>query len=257
MRSPRLRARCRLRFTGGAARGLRCRTRHPSHGSHPVWLLDFCRCSNQKCCAAPPGIMRQCCEAAMARVNTSLTVACTPRRPKRRCATTRFDAALLPARGRRSPSGSLLFRPAVTPANARSIRRGGGLKPPSRRITSPTPRALAGSPTRAIPEAFGSGRCRPGCPAGPARLPRCKTQYKCGKSRVRNNHPLGKPGYDQRLLLAPGSLLRWSEKAAATGLSNGVQMLVHSATDGSTKTPAIRAMEWSLLEAFRTVGLKA
>jgi hypothetical protein len=34
-------------------------------------------------------------------------------------------------------------------------------------------------------------------------------------------------------------------------------MLVHSATDESTKTPAIRAMEWSLLEAFRTVGLKA
>jgi hypothetical protein len=26
---------------GGAARGLRCRTRHPSPGSHPVWLLEF------------------------------------------------------------------------------------------------------------------------------------------------------------------------------------------------------------------------
>ena len=46
-------ARCRARLTGGAARGLPCRTRHPSRGSHPVWLLDFCRCSNQKCCAAP------------------------------------------------------------------------------------------------------------------------------------------------------------------------------------------------------------
>jgi hypothetical protein len=33
-------------------------------------------------------------------------------------------------------------------------------------------------------------------------------------------------------------------------------MLVHSAADGSTKTPAIRAMG-RLLEAFRTVGLKA
>jgi hypothetical protein len=54
-----------------------------------------------------------------------------------------------------------------------------------------------------------------------------------------------------------GSSLPWEQKAAGTGLSNGVQMLVHSATDGSTKTPAIRAMEWSLLEAFRTVGLKA
>jgi hypothetical protein len=34
-------------------------------------------------------------------------------------------------------------------------------------------------------------------------------------------------------------------------------MLVHSAADESTKTPAIRAMERPLLEAFRTVGLKA
>ena len=52
-------ARCWPLFVGGAARGLRCRTRHPSPGSHPVWLLDFYRCSNQKCCAAPPRIMRQ------------------------------------------------------------------------------------------------------------------------------------------------------------------------------------------------------
>ena len=34
------------------------------------------------------------------------------------------------------------------------------------------------------------------------------------------------------------------------------KMLVHSTADGST-TPAIRAMERPLLEAFRTVGLKA
>jgi len=40
-------------FVGGAASGLRCRMRHPSRGRHPVWLLEFCRCSNQKCCAAP------------------------------------------------------------------------------------------------------------------------------------------------------------------------------------------------------------
>jgi hypothetical protein len=46
---------------------------------------------------------------------------------------------------------------------------------------------------------------------------------------------------------------RWSEKAAETGLSNGAQMLVHSAADGSTKTPAIRAMARQLLEAFRAL----
>jgi len=45
-------ARCWPLFIGGAARGLRCRTRHPSRGSAPVWLLDFSRCSNQKCCVA-------------------------------------------------------------------------------------------------------------------------------------------------------------------------------------------------------------
>jgi hypothetical protein len=51
-------------------------------------------------------------------------------------------------------------------------------------------------------------------------------------------------------------MLRWSEMAAETSLSNGTQMLVHSAADGSTKTPAIRAME-RLLKRSRTVGLKA
>jgi len=34
-------------------------------------------------------------------------------------------------------------------------------------------------------------------------------------------------------------------------------MLVHCATDGSMKLPAVRAMERRLLEAFRNVGLKA
>jgi len=66
----------------------------------------------------------------------------------------------------------------------------------------------AASLTPAIPEAFRK-RALPGpvAPAGRARLPRCKTQYKCGNSRLRNNHPLGKPGYDQPLLLAPALLL--------------------------------------------------
>ena len=81
--------------------------------------------------------------------------------------------------------------------------------PPRNVLSSRYPTRLgAASPAPAIPEAFRK-RTLPGraAPAGPARLPRCKTQYKCGKSRLRNNHPLGKPGYDQRLLLAPGSLL--------------------------------------------------
>ena len=93
--------------------------------------------------------------------------------------------------------------------------------------------------------------------AGRARLLRCKTQYKCGNSRFWNNHPLGKPGYDQRLSLAPPYCFRWSERAAEAGPSNGAHMLVPSAADGSPTTPAIRAMEWPLKEAFPAVGLKA
>ena len=58
---------------------------------------------------------------------------------------------------------------------------------------------------------------------------------------VRNNHPLGKTEYDQRLLLALVHRFRGSEKAAGIGLSNGVQMLVQSATDGFTKTAALPA----------------
>ena len=52
-----------------------------------------------------------------------------------------------------------------------------------------------------------------------------------------------------------GSSLPWEQKAAGTGLSNGVQMLVHSVTDGSTKTAALPAMAQRRQQA--TVGLKA
>ena len=135
-----------------------------------------------------------------------------------------------------------------------------GARPASRPVTSGAP--LPSVPWRGALNPCGLLRrpaadvARPGCPAGRAYLSRRKTQYKCGNSRVWNNYPLGKPGYDQRLLLAPASRLRWSETAAETGLSNGAQMLVHSTADGST-TPAIRAMERPLLEAFPTVGPKA
>ena len=39
--------------------------------------------------------------------------------------------------------------------------------------------------------------------------------------------------------------------------TSGTHMLVHFIADEFTKMPAIRAMERRLLEAFRTVGLKA
>jgi len=94
-------------------------------------------------------------------------------------------------------------------------------------------------------------------PAGRARLPRQKTQYKCGQSGVRNNHPLGKARVRSVAIARTRLIAFVGVKRLRTGLSNGAQMLVHSATDGSTKLPAIRAMARLWLEAFRTVGLKA
>jgi len=109
-----------------------------------------------------------------------------------------------------------------------------------------------------LEEATERGRCPARLrPAGRARFLIRRTQYKCGQSGVRNNHPLGKTGYDWRLLLASGSSLSWEQEAAGTGLSNGDQMLVHSATDGSNKTAAMRAMARRPEHAFRIVGLKA
>jgi hypothetical protein len=39
--------------------------------------------------------------------------------------------------------------------------------------------------------------------------------------------------------------------------TSGTHMLVHFIADEFTRTPAIRAMGWPLLEAFRNVVLKA
>jgi hypothetical protein len=116
----------------------------------------------------------------------------------------------------------------------------------SRVMTALSGWSRRGVRSRTSPDAVAPGR--PG-----RRLWRHKTQYKCGKSWIWNNHPLGKPGYDQRLLLAPASRLRWIELAVETSLSNGTHMLVHSAADGSTKAGHPRD-GMALPEAFRTVG---
>jgi hypothetical protein len=97
---------------------------------------------------------------------------------------------------------------------------------PDRRQPCPRTRRLAGddrlermvAATRPEPDVAG-----PAAATGRGGFSRRKTQYKCGNSRVWNNYPLGKPRYDQRLLLAPAPWLRWSEMAAETGLSNGAQ----------------------------------
>jgi len=81
--------------------------------------------------------------------------------------------------------------------------------------------------TPAIPEASKRG-CSAGCPSRPGSPSAPQTQYKCGKSRYRNNHPLGKPdtigGYCSHRLIAFVGVKRLPKPA----LSNGAQMLVHS-----------------------------
>lgn len=179
----------------------------------------------------------------MARVNTSLTVACTPRRAKRSMRDAVPDAC---SRWVRS-NGCGHLRLSCSERDRTAAR------------TCATPRLhAAASLALRMEEATERGRCPARLrPAGRARFLIRRTQYKCGQSGVRNNHPLGKTGYDWRLLLASGSSLSWEQEAAGTGLSNGVQMLVHSATDGSSETAAMRAMARRPEHAFRIVGLKA
>jgi hypothetical protein len=92
-------------------------------------------------------------------------------------------------------------------------------------------------------------------PVDRACLSRHKTQYKCGNSRVRNNHPLGKPRYDQRLLLHPPDGF-----VGVRRLSKPAFRMAHKCLfiplPMDPRRAAIRAMEWPRLEAFRTVGLK-
>jgi hypothetical protein len=184
MRSPRLRA-VLAAVHWGAARGLDSRTRHPSHGNHPVWLLDFCRCSNQKCCAAPRELCAKVSKLQwLAPTLSELLRARHVERDRTARPATRASNDAFAAWGVRPLSLVVTSRALATP---RSMAR---LPRPPRSLRPPGPDV--------------GGRA---APAGPARLPRCKTQYKCGNSRLWHNHPLGKPGYDQRLLLAPALLL--------------------------------------------------
>ena len=70
--------------------------------------------------------------------------------------------------------------------------------------TSRVMTALSGWSRRRVRSRTSPG---PAPATGRAGLSRHKTQYKCGNSRFWHNHPLGKPRYDQRLLLAPALLL--------------------------------------------------
>ena len=123
-------ARCWPLFIGGAARGLHCRTRHPSRGNHPVWLLDFCRCSNQKCCAAPLAnyapMLRSCNGSRQHFLDCCVHATST----KRRCATMRLlrlRICKLDGLRRSNRCGSRRLHPPTAieqlPANARSMAR--------------------------------------------------------------------------------------------------------------------------------------
>jgi hypothetical protein len=214
-------------FVGSAARGLRCRTRHPSRGSYPVWLLDFCRCSNQS--AASPCVnyelMLRSCNA---RANTSHD--CCVRATSTETRQLGFDAAVLPLDACRSGASH------VSGPNTLRVRT-----------------ALRGWLLRRIRSRTSPGPTVPACRAS---LSRRKTQYKCGNSWVWNNHPLGKARYHQELLLHPphGFVgVKWLPKPAFRMAPKCLFIPLPM----DPRRPAIRAMERLLLEAFRTVGLKA
>ncbi len=145
MRSPRLRG-CWPRFTGGAARGLHCRTRHPSPRSHR------CGCSisaDVRIKSAAPSRRELCAKAAKLQwlaPTLPSTVACTPRRPKREM---RDNSVLTLGAGPRSPRNVLRGR-------YPTLHRAASL------ISDFRPTASAVIPRHR------------------ARLPRRKTQYKCG-----------------------------------------------------------------------------
>ena len=183
----------------------------------------------------------------MARVNTSWTVACAPRRSKR------------------SLSVAILDRDRTArPANARSTARlqcgtSKAFLPPGNVLRSrqPTPRGAA-SLILAIPDPRGADVARPGCPSWPGSPPVSrKTQYKCGKSRVENNHPLGKPEYNKGLLPAPALLLSLELKGRRNRPFDWRSHACSFRCRWIHEDAAIRAVERPLMEAFGTVGRKA
>ena len=102
-----------------------------------------------------------------------------------------------------------------------------------------------------------SGRCPARLrPAGRARLLSPQNSVQMRTIRASKQPPVREDCVRLVAIARTGSSLPCEQKAAGTGLSNGVHMLIHFATDGSTKTAAIAAMARRLQEAFRTVGLK-
>lgn len=151
-----------------------------------MWLLDFYRCPNQRCCVAPRWIMRQCCEAAMACFNTSRDC-CV--RATSTDAKMRDQVLTLRLRCRRA-SKMERIRLCALPSTASEQPAGDDV----RWMVAATP-ALHEEASLIVAVGDLGARMLLGLAAAAVRVspPAPQTQYKCGKSRVRNNQPLGKP----------------------------------------------------------------
>lgn len=210
MRSPRLRA-----VLAAFVRGGRCTRLARPHASsitqgYPGVVARIPPMFESKVLRRPAGIMRQCFEAAMARINTSLTVACSPRRSRRE---NRDGAALL----RRIP------------ARPTGFRRGSGCNPS---------RQTAAYRNRCNPQDPAADVAWPGCRSRPPSPSATANSVEMRRFRAAGQPPVREAAVRSAAVSrtpAPGAGGR--EKAAGTGLSHGVQMLVRSAPDGSMKTP--------------------
>jgi hypothetical protein len=181
----------------------------------------------------------------MARVNTSLTVACAPRRSRREMRDAVLTLAYL--RGRWDLDGMdaglcvFVSRPC---SDGRADKR-----------YSTTPwRGFAG---RCDPMSHGKrtmpGPVAPGRSGSPSELPN-SVQMRTIRS---SKQPPVREDWLRWAAIARSRFIAFEQEAAGTGLSNGVQMLVDSATDGSTKTAAMHAMARRREQVLRIAGLKA
>jgi hypothetical protein len=150
-------------------------------------LLDFCRCSNQKCCAAPRELCAKVSKLQWLAPTLLTTVACTPRRPKRKLRnypvlTLRF-CQVDGFRSRNRCGSQRRLRPRLERLASAVIPREGGVSSTPQLldglrtsleywITRPsaqlrTRRVMTGPVRIVATRPFGAGRCWPGCPSRP------------------------------------------------------------------------------------------
>ena len=238
-RSPRLRAASGRGSLGAlhAACVAACVIRHA--GVYPVWLLDFCRCSNQKCCAAP----RELCANAPsynARVNTSRDCCVHASSDRTHDATL---ARLRRWRGCRRRREVSKVGACSSPRHARS--NGAAVAGPASGGGSAVPTSLHPGPHGRLPCRGGEvasaserpqAMCRRLRPAASPAKTRTNAEIRGSATTTRS----GRPGTISRYCSHAPHCFRWSKRLPKPAFTGGTHMLVHFLAGGSTKIPAIR-----------------